>query len=144
MFRIDPDTGSRTPRHELLQGPDGTPSTAGQVVRFAAAEPGRYDALLEVGDNDADGSMASAPAVVTVLAGLLMISNYRYFSFKEMHFKGTVPYVVFLLLVVLLVLIAQNPHETLLTMCVLYALSGPVLWIYRRQGRRTVPDRDPS
>ena len=79
--------------------------------------------------------VAYSLAVVTILAGLLMVSNYRYFSFKEMHFRGTVPYVVFLLVVVLLVLIAQNPHETLLTMCVLYALSGPVLWVYRRQSR---------
>ena len=74
-------------------------------------------------------------AAITVIAGLLMVSNYRYFSFKEMNLKGTVPYVVFLMFVALLVLIAQNPHETLLGMCVLYALSGPVLWIYRRQGR---------
>lgn len=76
-------------------------------------------------------------ALITVMAGLLMVSNYRYFSFKEMHFKGTVPYVVFLLMVVLLVLIAQNPHEVLLTMCVLYALSGPVLWVYRRRARKS-------
>ncbi|MEZ5491509.1 MAG: CDP-diacylglycerol--serine O-phosphatidyltransferase [Gammaproteobacteria bacterium] len=73
-------------------------------------------------------------AGITVIAGLLMVSNYRYFSFKEMNLKGTVPYVVFLMFVAMLVLIAQNPHETLLGMCVLYALSGPVLWIYRRQG----------
>jgi len=84
--------------------------------------------------------VAYSLAVITVLAGLLMTSNYRYFSFKEMHFKGTVPYVVFLLVLVLLVLIAQNPHETLLTMCVLYSLSGPVLWVYRRQGRKTVSE----
>ena len=73
---------------------------------------------------------------MTVLAGLLMVSNYRYFSFKEMHFKGTVPYVVFLLVVAVFVLIAQNPQETLLAMCVLYALSGPVLWVYRRHSRK--------
>ncbi len=78
-------------------------------------------------------AIAYGLAFVTVLSGLLMVSNYRYFSFKEMHFKGTVPYVVFLLVVVLLVLIAQNPHEVLLTMCVIYSLSGPVLWMHRRQ-----------
>jgi CDP-diacylglycerol--serine O-phosphatidyltransferase len=86
-------------------------------------------------------------AVVTVLAGLLMVSNYRYFSFKELHFKGTVPYVVFLMVAALLVLIAQNPHETLLAMCVLYATSGPVLWIYRRQGRdagKSPPGESPA
>lgn len=72
-------------------------------------------------------------AMLTVFGGLLMISNYRYFSFKELHFTGTVPYLVFIFVVVLLVLIAQNPHEVLLTMCVVYASSGPAIWVYRTQ-----------
>ncbi|MDO8273786.1 MAG: CDP-diacylglycerol--serine O-phosphatidyltransferase [Gammaproteobacteria bacterium] len=76
-------------------------------------------------------AVAFGTAVLTAFTGILMISNYRYFSFKEIHFKGTVPYVVFLMAVVLLVVIAQNPHEVLLTMCVLYAASGPAIWLYR-------------
>ena len=71
-------------------------------------------------------------AILTVFAGLLMISNYKYYSFKEMHFRGTVPYMVLVLFVILLVLIAQNPHEVLLSMCVVYAASGPVIWLYRK------------
>ena len=46
-------------------------------------------------------AIAYLMALITIFAGLLMVSNYHYFSFKEMHFKGTVPYVVFLLVVVL-------------------------------------------
>lgn len=76
-------------------------------------------------------AVAYGTAVLTAFTGILMISNYRYFSFKEIHFKGTVPYVVFLMAVVLLVVIAQNPHAVLLTMCVLYAASGPAIWLYR-------------
>ncbi len=72
-------------------------------------------------------------AALTVFTGLLMVSNYKYYSFKELQFKGTVPYMVFLFTVVLLVVIAQNPHEVLLTICVIYAASGPVSWVYRRQ-----------
>ena len=70
--------------------------------------------------------------ILTIFAGVMMISNYKYFSFKELHFKGTVPYMVFIFTVVLLAVIAQNPHEVLLGMCVFYALSGPVGWFYRR------------
>lgn len=77
--------------------------------------------------------------VLTVFAGLLMISNYKYFSFKELHFKGTVPYMVFIFVVVLLAVIAQNPHEVLLSMCVIYAASGPIGWIYRRQIKAAPP-----
>ena len=61
-----------------------------------------------------------------------MISIDRDYRFKEIHFKGTVPYVVFLIAVVLLVIIAQSPHEVLLSMCLIYALTGPLIWIYKR------------
>ena len=77
--------------------------------------------------------VAYLSASLTVFVGLLMISNIRYYSFKEIHVKGTVPYMVFILAVILLVVIAQNPHEVLLGMCVLYACYGPVHWAYRKQ-----------
>ncbi|MDX1491970.1 MAG: CDP-diacylglycerol--serine O-phosphatidyltransferase [Pseudohongiellaceae bacterium] len=76
--------------------------------------------------------LAVAAGILTAFTGILMISNYRYYSFKEIHFKGTVPYVVFLMAVVLLVVIAQNPHEVLLGMCFVYALSGPSIGLYRK------------
>ncbi|MGM0633899.1 MAG: CDP-diacylglycerol--serine O-phosphatidyltransferase [Pseudomonadota bacterium] len=88
---------------------------------------------------DPAGWIAVSAAVLTAFTGLLMISNYRYYSFKEVHFKGTVPYVVFLLAVVLLVVIAQNPHEVLLGMCVLYVISGPAISLYRLSRRRGGP-----
>lgn len=72
-------------------------------------------------------------AILTVFAGLLMISNYEYSSFKELQFKGRVPYMVFVFAVVLLVVVAQNPHEVLLTMCAVYAVSGPAMWVYKTQ-----------
>lgn len=81
--------------------------------------------------------VAYLAAILTVFAGGLMISNYKYFSFKELHFKGTVPFMVFIFTVILLVVIAQNPHEVLLTMCVIYAASGPITWVYKRQTKGT-------
>lgn len=75
-------------------------------------------------------------AILTVFAGLLMISNYKYSSFKELQFKGRVPYMVFVFAVVLLVVVAQNPHEVLLTMCAVYAISGPSIWVYKTQSKK--------
>ncbi len=85
-------------------------------------------------------------AILTVFIGFLMISNYNYSSFKELQFKGTVPYMVFVFVVIMLVVVAQNPHEVLLSMSVVYALSGPIMWIYKKQPakasvRRKVPDK---
>ncbi len=76
-------------------------------------------------------TIAFLTALLTSFTGMLMISNFRYYSFKEIHFRGTVPYVVFLLVLVLLVVIAQSPHEVLFSMCVLYACTGPFIWLYR-------------
>ena len=78
--------------------------------------------------------VAYPAAAVMVLTGLLMISNYRYFSFKVLNVKGTVPYMVLLSTLALLVVVAQNPQELLLAMCVIYAASGPVAWFYRKRG----------
>ncbi|MGB4248385.1 MAG: CDP-diacylglycerol--serine O-phosphatidyltransferase [Pseudohongiellaceae bacterium] len=88
--------------------------------------------------------IAFGTAVLTAFTGILMISNFRYFSFKEIHFKGTVPYVVFLMAVVLLVVIAQNPHEVLFSMCVVYAASGPAIWLYRMPLSRVHKSGDKS
>lgn len=81
-------------------------------------------------------AVAIGTTFLTAFTGLLMVSNYKYYSFKEIHFKGTVPYVVFVMTVVLLVVIAQRPHEVLLTMCVVYVSSGPAIAIYRKLSSR--------
>ncbi|MGJ8690138.1 MAG: CDP-diacylglycerol--serine O-phosphatidyltransferase [Gammaproteobacteria bacterium] len=101
-----------------------SPVAAG-LVTFVAWAGFKYDVEITP-------LIAFGVAVLTAFTGILMISNYRYYSFKEIHFRGTVPYVVFLMAVVLLVVIAQRPHEVLLSMCLVYAMMGPVIWIYKR------------
>ncbi len=88
--------------------------------------------------------IAYLAALLTVFAGLLMISNYEYFSFKELNFKGTVPYMVFVFTIVLLVVVAQNPHEVLLSMCIVYAASGPVMWLVKRQRKNQALQKEPD
>lgn len=74
-------------------------------------------------------------ALFSVGIGLLMVSNIRYHSFKEIDFKGKVPFVAILLAVVLLILIAINPPKVLTIMFVSYVLSGLLLSIWRRLTR---------
>ena len=83
-------------------------------------------------------------AILTVFIGFLMISNYSYSSFKELQFKGTVPYMVFVFVVIMLVVVAQNPHEVLLIMAVAYALSGPIMWLYKKQSAQAIPLEVPA
>src|SRR5690606_1201523 len=57
---------------------------------------------------------------VTVVAGLLMVSRIRYYSFKSLPFGGRVPFVTVLLALGLLVLLAIDPARVLLTASALY------------------------
>jgi CDP-diacylglycerol--serine O-phosphatidyltransferase len=77
-----------------------------------------------------------AAAVVTVLAGLLMVSRVRYNSFKGsgqgVHGER-VPFVAIVIAVAVLIALWIDPPRVLLAATMLYALSGPVLWFRRRK-----------
>ncbi len=71
-------------------------------------------------------------AVVSILAGsiavlsaALMVSNVRYYSFKELDFKGKVPFLYVLVIVLVFVAVAVNPTMMVFIGSMLYALSGP-------------------
>jgi len=68
-------------------------------------------------------------ATLTILAGVLMVSNIRYYSFKTLDLKGKVPFVALLIMVLIFVLVSIDPPLVLWSVFVLYALSGPVLTI---------------
>ncbi|MBQ0797848.1 MAG: CDP-diacylglycerol--serine O-phosphatidyltransferase [Porticoccaceae bacterium] len=81
--------------------------------------------------------LAISAAVVTAAAGLLMVVNIRYHSAKAIDLKGRVPFVVILGVVMVLVVISIDPPRVLLSMAILYALSGPSLWVWTRiKGRQ--------
>lgn len=75
------------------------------------------------------GLMSYLVALVTICAGLLMVSNFRYHSFKDVDWRGRVPFVVMLLMVLVFVVVATEPSLVLFSIFFLYALSGPVLTI---------------
>lgn len=66
-------------------------------------------------------------AIFSLLASVLMVSNLRYYSFKEIDFKGKVPFLYILVMIIVFVAIAANPALVLFVGFSLYALSGPVL-----------------
>ncbi len=76
---------------------------------------------------------------LTITAGLLMVSNIRYYSFKGIDFKGKVPFVAILIVVLVLVLVSYDPPVVLFGGFLMYALSGPVMTLVqlrRRQAER--------
>lgn len=82
---------------------------------------------------DVEMGLAVVAALVTALAGLLMVSNVRYYSFKDIDFRGRVPFVVMLVVVGVFVVISINPPLVLLLMSGTYAVSGPIMWVWQRR-----------
>ncbi|MEN1943525.1 CDP-diacylglycerol--serine O-phosphatidyltransferase [Luteimonas sp. MJ293] len=79
--------------------------------------------------------MRFAAVAMTVVAGLLMVSRFRYSSFKGSGSgprSDRVPFVALLGVVGVLIALWIDPPKTLLAASLLYALSGPVTWLWRR------------
>jgi CDP-diacylglycerol--serine O-phosphatidyltransferase len=74
---------------------------------------------------------------VTVFAGVSMVSNFRYYSFKTINLRRSVPFVVILLIVLFFVLVSYQPPVVLFAGFILYALSGYVwsAWLALKRRR---------
>ena len=80
---------------------------------------------------------------VTVTAALLMVSRMRYFSFKGSGKRSDrVPFLAIVIVLAVVVAIAIDPPSVLLAIGVVYALSGPGYWLWRRL-RRFPPEATP-
>jgi CDP-diacylglycerol--serine O-phosphatidyltransferase len=73
---------------------------------------------------------ASFLALATVIAGLLMVSNFTYFSPKTINIRERIPFVTLVLIVMGFAVLMIDPPSVLLAICVVYSLSGPfkALW----------------
>ena len=80
--------------------------------------------------------MEEVAFVLTVLAGLLMVSNVRYHSFKGINFKERVPFIAIPIAVLVIVVLSYNPPAMLFGGFLIYAISGPVLTLVYRRRRR--------
>lgn len=84
-------------------------------------------------------------ALLAVLLAILMVSNIRYYSFKELDFKGKVPFLYVLALVVSFAAVALDPSLVIWLASLTYAASGPfqtLLTVQRvRKQRRLLKQR---
>ncbi|WP_458525930.1 CDP-diacylglycerol--serine O-phosphatidyltransferase [Onishia taeanensis] len=74
--------------------------------------------------------------VVVAAAGVLMVSNIRYYSFKDVDLKGPVPFVMLLAIVLGFVVISVEPAVMLLLLFAVYVASGPVLAVLRKMKKQ--------
>lgn len=76
--------------------------------------------------------LAIVSAVLTLAAALLMVSNIKYYSFKNIDFRGRVPFVAILAVVMIFVIVSSSPAIMLLVVALVYGSAGPAMWVWRR------------
>jgi len=73
--------------------------------------------------------------MLTITTGLLMVSNFRYSSFKEIDLKNRVPFLVAILAMLVISFVMAQPQRMLFLLAVGYAASGPVITLVMRKRR---------
>ena len=79
-----------------------------------------------------DGDMlpiAILGALITGLSGILMVSNFKYNSFKKLDLKGRVPFIFVVVMVLGFAVVFTDPPRVLMLIFLSYACSGPVMFL---------------
>lgn len=108
----------------------GLPSPAA-----AALVAGLVWVLLDNGYTGAESRWYAC--LTTVFAGVTMVSNLRYSSFKDINLRRSVPFMVLIAVVTCFVLVSYYPPGVLFALFLCYALSAYVVtawqWISKRR-----------
>jgi CDP-diacylglycerol--serine O-phosphatidyltransferase len=83
------------------------------------------------------GAWRALAAVVTVFAGVTMVSSVPFYSFKTINFRRAVPFWAVLLIVLVLVVVTSHPPLVLFLFFVVYSLSGYVMWLWNFRKKRS-------
>jgi len=81
----------------------------------------------------ADYGIPWVAAFLTLYAGLTMVVNVPFYSFKVVNLRRSVPFAVILLIVLGFVLISTDPPIVLFLLFVAYGLSGYVYWLWKKR-----------
>ncbi|MEY3382222.1 MAG: CDP-diacylglycerol--serine O-phosphatidyltransferase [Hylemonella sp.] len=71
-------------------------------------------------------------AVLALYAGLTMVSNVPFYSFKDLHMKKSVPFVVVVLIALGIAVINIHPPTVLFATFVVYGISGYLVYFWRK------------
>jgi CDP-diacylglycerol---serine O-phosphatidyltransferase len=78
------------------------------------------------------GMFPDISVLLAVIAlSLLMVSNIKYYSFKDLNFFSRKPFTSFVLIVIVMIIVAAEPQITLFTFSVGYSFSGPAWWLLK-------------
>lgn len=108
-----------------------SPAAAGVVA-------GTVWALKDFGVDGVDMPVAVVMlfAALVAVAGMLMVSNIKYYSFKDLDLKGRVPFVAILAVVLVFAVVFSDPPRILLLIFLAYAASGPMQYLLQLRQRK--------
>jgi len=68
---------------------------------------------------------------IAMFAGLTMVTNVPFYSFKDINFRKSVPFIAVFLIALIFALISIDPPKVMFPLFVLYGLSGYVVFFVR-------------
>lgn len=128
LARFNTQVGSADKRY--FQGLP-SPAAAGVLASF----------IWVIGEGTFSQLTVLIALLLTVFSGVLMVSNFRYHSFKEFRLKERVPFITMLLLVGIGVIILIDPATLLFIILFVYAVSGLVVTLWGLKERRSLRQR---
>ena len=75
---------------------------------------------------------------LTLYSGLTMVTNVPFYSFKDVSFKRTVPFIVIVAIALAIALINVHPPIVLFALFCVYGLSGYAVYAWKRKKGRPV------
>lgn len=81
--------------------------------------------------------------ILVLVYGLayLMVSNVKYYSFKELNLTQRMPFRLLVGLILVLIVVAAEPQAMLFLLSLGYVLSGPITLFLGRRVKKTIPQQ---
>ena len=114
----------------------GLPSPAA-----AALVAGMVWTKQSIGVTEYDQYLTLVSWIILVGAGVLMVSNIRYYSFKEINLKGRSSFKLLLVATLIIIVITLWPSVILFVFFLVYALSGLIMTMIEVRKKRQMKKR---
>ena len=107
----------------------GLPSPAA-----AALVVGLIWVVVDTSNTDVNGDvvLSWAAAIATFYAGVTMVVNVPFYSFKDLSLKRSVPFIVIVLIALAIGIISYQPARMIFAIFCLYGVSGYFVYAYKR------------
>ncbi|EEZ80477.1 MAG: CDP-diacylglycerol--serine O-phosphatidyltransferase [Candidatus Thioglobus sp.] len=94
-----------------------------------------------IGITDYDQYLTLVSWIILVSAGVLMVSNIRYYSFKEINLKGRSSFKLLLIATLIIIVVTLWPSAILFVFFFAYAISGLIMTMVEVRKKRQLKKR---